>query len=93
MKQKFPNEGITRAFRNVFDFDRYDDTVWEILNETMIKHGIPFGQDEKFHIELAKICPLPKSLLIEKWILHDSDTMKFHGITKDFNVRVIPCIL
>ena len=51
--QKFPDDGIVGALRNVFDFDAYSPEVMEILRKTFHKHGIPYGTSP-YNVKLAK---------------------------------------
>lgn len=51
--QKFPNESLGNVVRNVFDFDRYTQEVFETLVTVLHKHGIPLGTSAK-NVKLAK---------------------------------------
>lgn len=53
MLQKFPNEPLANVVRNVFDFDRYSQEVFETLVTVLHKHGIPVGTSPT-NIALAK---------------------------------------
>lgn len=51
--EKFPNEPLSNVIRNVFDFDRYSQEVFDTLVNVLHKHGIPIGTSST-SIALAK---------------------------------------
>ncbi|KIH62118.1 hypothetical protein ANCDUO_07601 [Ancylostoma duodenale] len=40
---KFPDDSLTTAIRNVFDFDSFSPDAIKAVEEVFQKHGIPFG--------------------------------------------------
>ncbi|OXU18814.1 hypothetical protein TSAR_009759 [Trichomalopsis sarcophagae] len=64
--QKFPNEPLAIVVKNVFDFDRYSQEVFDTLIEVLHKHGIPIGTSSK-NVALAKELPLPDLKLYSTW--------------------------
>ncbi|XP_046413785.1 von Willebrand factor A domain-containing protein 8 [Neodiprion fabricii] len=64
--QKFPNESLGTVVRNVFDFDRYTQEVFETLVSVLHKHGIPLGTSAK-NVALAKEISLPGIKFAGSW--------------------------
>ncbi|XP_066591206.1 von Willebrand factor A domain-containing protein 8 [Prorops nasuta] len=64
--QEFPNEPLGNVVRNVFDFDRYSEEVYNTLINVLHKHGIPIGTSSS-NVILAKELSLPPRKLISNW--------------------------
>ncbi|RLU26772.1 hypothetical protein DMN91_000569 [Ooceraea biroi] len=64
--EKFPNEPLASVVRNVFDFDRYSQEVFDTLVTVLHKHGIPVGTSPT-NIALAKELPLPEMKICGSW--------------------------
>lgn len=65
--EEFPREGLSRAVRNVFDFDQYEKETKDLLIETLQKNGIPAGMESEFKIELGVDIKLSEPDLLEVW--------------------------
>ncbi|KAH9247158.1 hypothetical protein BASA81_015242 [Batrachochytrium salamandrivorans] len=85
--QAYPNEGLSRALFNVFDFDHYDPDVKTILTDAMISHGIPMDTDSSFRLQLATEIPLPEQTTLEQWALQAELTMRVPGVTQEMHIR------
>ncbi|KAG7197989.1 hypothetical protein KM043_016215 [Ampulex compressa] len=68
--EKFPNESLAVVVRNVFDFDRYSQEVYETLVNVLHKHGIPIGTSPS-NIALAKEISLPEIKVCGSWNISD----------------------
>ena len=64
----FPEEGLSNAVRNVFDFDSFDKDTQRLLVQVLHKHGIPFGSSPS-NVKLAKHSPLPPARYFSTWSL------------------------
>ena len=64
---RYPNEGLSRALGNVFDFDSYEADIRELLLEVLSKHGIPVGLESDFKVQLGEILILPEPRKLEVW--------------------------
>ncbi|KAJ3272681.1 von Willebrand factor A domain-containing protein 8 [Terramyces sp. JEL0728] len=62
----YPGEGISRALKNVFDFDLTDD-VKDLIFETMSKNGLPTISESKFSINLGETIDIGNPMLLGKW--------------------------
>lgn len=65
--EEFPREGLSRAVRNVFDFDQYEKETKDLLIETLQKNGIPAGMESEFKIDLGIDIKLSEPELLEVW--------------------------
>ncbi|KAI9020492.1 AAA domain-containing protein [Hyaloraphidium curvatum] len=65
--EEFPREGLSRAVRNVFDFDQYEKETKDLLIETLQKNGIPAGMESEFKIELGIDIKLSNAEPLELW--------------------------
>ncbi|GBG25911.1 von Willebrand factor A domain-containing protein 8 [Hondaea fermentalgiana] len=66
--QRFPNDGVDRILRNVFDFDNYSHEEKTLLVEVFAKHGVPFSIGaSSFHVSTGRTRTLPPPKLIEQW--------------------------
>lgn len=71
--QRFPDDGIDRILRNVFDFDNYSHEEKTLLVEVFAKHGVPFSIGaSSFHVSTGRTRTLPPPKLIEQWSLSNS---------------------
>ncbi|KAJ3336274.1 von Willebrand factor A domain-containing protein 8 [Gonapodya sp. JEL0774] len=70
--ETFPQEGLSRAVRNVFDFDQFDPETKELLIETLQKNGIPAGMESDFRMELGVDVKLSEPILLESWLKRPS---------------------
>ncbi|XP_077256082.1 von Willebrand factor A domain-containing protein c12.2 isoform X4 [Temnothorax americanus] len=64
--EKFPNEPLGTVVRNVFDFDRYSQEIFDTLVTVLHKHGIPVGTSPT-NVALAKEIPLPEMKICGSW--------------------------
>ncbi|XP_011166750.2 von Willebrand factor A domain-containing protein 8 isoform X1 [Solenopsis invicta] len=64
--EKFPNEPLSTVVRNVFDFDRYSQEIFDTLVTVLHKHGIPVGTSPT-NVALAKEIPLPEMKVCGSW--------------------------
>ncbi|XP_011645711.1 von Willebrand factor A domain-containing protein 8 [Pogonomyrmex barbatus] len=64
--EKFPNEPLGTVVRNVFDFDRYSQEIFDTLVTVLHKHGIPVGASPS-NVALAKEIPLPEMKICGSW--------------------------
>ncbi|XP_032686011.1 von Willebrand factor A domain-containing protein 8 [Odontomachus brunneus] len=64
--EKFPNEPLGNVVRNVFDFDRYSQEIFNTLVTVLHKHGIPVGTSPA-NIALAKEISLPEMKICGSW--------------------------
>ncbi|XP_076231251.1 von Willebrand factor A domain-containing protein c12.2 [Calliopsis andreniformis] len=64
--EKFPQESLANVVRNVFDFDRYSQEVFDTLVSVLHKHGIPIGTSPA-SIALAKEISLPNNKISATW--------------------------
>ncbi|XP_024941330.1 von Willebrand factor A domain-containing protein 8 isoform X2 [Cephus cinctus] len=64
--QKFPNESLGNVVRNVFDFDRYSQEIFDTLVSVLHKHGIPIGTNPN-NVALAKEISLPDLRFSGTW--------------------------
>ncbi|XP_072747214.1 von Willebrand factor A domain-containing protein 8 [Anoplolepis gracilipes] len=64
--EKFPNESLATVVRNVFDFDRYSQEVFDTLITVLHKHGIPVGTSPT-NVALAKEISLPEIKICGSW--------------------------
>ncbi|XP_012062470.1 PREDICTED: von Willebrand factor A domain-containing protein 8 [Atta cephalotes] len=64
--EKFPNEPLGTVVRNVFDFDRYSQEIFDTLVTVLHKHGILVGTSPT-NIALAKEIPLPEMKICGSW--------------------------
>ncbi|XP_076618440.1 von Willebrand factor A domain-containing protein c12.2 isoform X2 [Colletes latitarsis] len=64
--EKFPQESLANVVRNVFDFDRYSQEVFETLVSVLHKHGIPIGTSPT-NVALAKEISLPANRISATW--------------------------
>ncbi|XP_050455261.1 von Willebrand factor A domain-containing protein 8 [Cataglyphis hispanica] len=64
--EKFPNESLATVVRNVFDFDRYSQEVYDTLVTVLHKHGIPVGTSPT-NVALAKEISLPEIKICGSW--------------------------
>ena len=64
--EKFPQESLATVVRNVFDFDRYSQEVFETLVSLLHKHGIPIGTSPA-NVALAKEIYLPGKKISITW--------------------------
>ncbi|KAG5321336.1 VWA8 protein, partial [Acromyrmex heyeri] len=64
--EKFPNEPLSTVVRNVFDFDRYSQEIFDTLVTVLHKYGIPVGTSPT-NIALAKEIPLPEMKICGSW--------------------------
>ena len=65
--EEFPREGLSRAVRNVFDFDQYERETKDLLIETLQKNGIPAGMESEFKIDLGINIKMSQPELLEVW--------------------------
>ncbi|KAF7665107.1 hypothetical protein LDENG_00155060 [Lucifuga dentata] len=66
---KYPDEGLAKVVRNVFDFDSYNKDTREVLFEALQKHGIPIGA-KPGSVNLAKELPLPEVKMMGYWTVN-----------------------
>lgn len=64
--EKYPNDGLRKVVKNVFDFDAYSKELQETIIKTMHKHGIPYGVSQA-EVNLAKEFPLPPLSKTGSW--------------------------
>ncbi|XP_014486715.1 PREDICTED: von Willebrand factor A domain-containing protein 8 [Dinoponera quadriceps] len=69
--EKFPNEPLGNVVRNVFDFDRYSQEVFDTLVTVLHKHGIPVGTSPT-NVALAKEISLPEMKICGSWNVLDA---------------------
>ncbi|GIY28025.1 von Willebrand factor A domain-containing protein 8 [Caerostris darwini] len=85
---KFHDEGIPFALKNVFDFDSYNTELKETLNDIFKKHGIPTEKDT-LAVQLASSYKLPKECFKAEWKFDDaldiwlSKSYQLHLANKD----------
>jgi MoxR-like ATPase len=65
--EQFPDEGLSKAVRNVFDFDQYEKETKDLLIEMLQKNGIPAGLESDFRFDLGKEVLLEAPSLIDTW--------------------------
>ncbi|KAK6745050.1 hypothetical protein RB195_011638 [Necator americanus] len=87
---KFPEDSITAAIRNVFDFDSFSTDAVKLIQEVFQKHGVPFGIEElSKRIFLSHRFPIDPSSPVGVWGLDSSgvsvevNTNEAHLIVKD----------
>lgn len=84
----FPRDGISRALRNVFDFDAYTPDTLDIIIEVFGKQGIPLSNSEQqFSIRTAEIIKLPTKRLIQEW--ERGPPMSIRGKPHGMYVKVV----
>jgi len=68
--QQYPDDGIDRILRNVFDFDNYSHEEKTLLIDVFAEHGVPFSiGSSNFHVSTGRTRALPPPKLIEQWSL------------------------
>ncbi|KAI9345549.1 AAA domain-containing protein [Obelidium mucronatum] len=65
--ERYPEEGLSRALGNVFDFDSYETDMKELVITTLSKNGVLIGMQSDFKIELGSVRPLPIPIELESW--------------------------
>eukprot|EP01059_Diplonema_ambulator_P003961 TRINITY_DN1366_c0_g3_i1.p1 TRINITY_DN1366_c0_g3~~TRINITY_DN1366_c0_g3_i1.p1 ORF type:complete len:1824 (+),score=656.81 TRINITY_DN1366_c0_g3_i1:37-5472(+) len=73
--QKYPDDGLVRSLRNVFDFDAFDIETVDLVNSTFEAHGIPLSGKVKAMQKngLAKAIHLTAPEVITRLELSEAD--------------------
>ncbi|XP_053996012.1 von Willebrand factor A domain-containing protein 8 isoform X1 [Hylaeus anthracinus] len=72
--EKFPQESLANVVRNVFDFDRYSQEVFDTLVSVLHKHGIPIGTSPT-NVALAREISLPTEKVCALWNISNERTV------------------
>ncbi|MFH4975896.1 hypothetical protein AB6A40_002605 [Gnathostoma spinigerum] len=78
--ERFPNDGVIKAIRNVFDFDQYSDETLEVVEKVFQRHGIPFGVSQrKRKVMLTRAHPIPPLKVVGEWgVRNDVVPLRLH---------------
>jgi hypothetical protein len=66
--QAFPNDGASRALRNIFDFDEYTPDSRDLIVDIFRNRGIPLMNSKTgFSVAMGKIIALPEGRVVQSW--------------------------
>jgi len=92
--QLYPDDGVDKILRNVFDFDNYSIEEKQLLIEVFAKHGVPFSiGSSAFHVNTGRSRPLPPPKLLETWSLTNHAGKSHHAFQVSTSVAPLSKIL